>query len=174
VKEPEDLLSAGWQFNGMIRRRLSAEQFADAVAVSVGPVFPDSLVPKKMFPPELGVSVVRASLVPNEPFLKAMGRPGRETVVTSRGHQAGLIQALELTNGGRFSQALKKAAVDWVKRYPSREQFMVQAYRKVLGRDPSADERKITLQSIGARLTADGAEDVLWALTLHPEFQLIY
>ncbi|MFM9074755.1 MAG: DUF1549 domain-containing protein, partial [Bacteroidota bacterium] len=174
VKEPEDLLSAGWQFNGMIRRRLSAEQFADAVAVSVGPLFPDSLVPKKMFPPELGVSVVRASLVPNEPFLKAMGRPGRETVVTSRGHQAGLIQALELTNGGRFSQALKKAAVDWVKRYPSREQFMVQAYRKVLGRDPSADERKITLQSIGARLTADGAEDVLWALTLHPEFQLIY
>ena len=174
VREPEELLAAGWKFNGMIRRRLSAEQFADAVAVTVGAVFPDSLVPKKMFPSDFQFTTVRASLVPNEPFLKAMGRPGRETVVTNRGHQAGLIQALELTNGDRFSQALRIAAGKWAVQYPAPEEFAVQVYRKVLGRNPTDAERQVTMKAAGKRLTADAAEDVLWALALHPEFQLIY
>ena len=103
-----------------------------------------------------------------------MGRPGRETVVTNRGHQAGLIQALELTNGDRFSQALRIAAGKWAVQYPAPEEFAVQVYRKVLGRNPTDAERQLTMKAAGKRLTADVAEDVLWALTLHPEFQLIY
>ena len=41
----------------------------------------------------------RASLVKLDPFLKALGRPSRENVTTSRDDRATLLQALELTNG---------------------------------------------------------------------------
>jgi hypothetical protein len=59
----------------------------------------------------------RASLVVNNSFLTALGRPNRETVSTSRESQANLLQALELTNGERFNEALKNGAENWKKKY---------------------------------------------------------
>lgn len=43
-KEPNQIFVKDYKFKGMLRRKMSAEQFADAVSSIVGPVFPDSLV----------------------------------------------------------------------------------------------------------------------------------
>jgi hypothetical protein len=87
-------------FEGMVRRRLTAEQFADAVSLAFVPIYQDTSV-VKMLPKTIQKDIIfpRASLVKNDPFLTALGRPNRETVSTSRTSQANLLQALELTNG---------------------------------------------------------------------------
>src|SRR5699024_2332225 len=46
----------------------------------------------------------RASLVANDGFLKAMGRPTRENIVTNRQTEATLLQALELSNGKKLNE----------------------------------------------------------------------
>ncbi|MEX0724758.1 MAG: DUF1549 domain-containing protein, partial [Planctomycetaceae bacterium] len=52
-------------------------------------------------------SRVRASLVPNDPLLHALGRPGREQVVTRRDSLATTLEALELTNGTILHEQLQ-------------------------------------------------------------------
>jgi len=178
VKSEDDLVAEDYVFKGMHRRRLSAEQFADAVSAVVYPVYPDSI---KHFNPyksaerpknELGYA--RAVLVKNDGFLTALGRPNRENVLTSRSTQANLLQALELTNGDRFNNALELGAREWKKNTRSSEELIRGVYRQALGREPEADELAVSLGILGTSPEEGAVEDFLWAVMLLPEFQLIY
>ena len=84
----------------------------------------------------------RASLVVNNSFLTALGRPNRETVSTSRESRANLLQALELTNGNRFNEVLKKGAENWKKKYQDDDVIISEIYKKALNREPNAKEFK--------------------------------
>jgi hypothetical protein len=66
-------------FSGMLRRRLTAEQFTDAVSAAIEPVYPDSLVVYNLLPSTAKKSIPfpRAALVKNDPYLTALGRPNR-------------------------------------------------------------------------------------------------
>src|SRR5699024_8359309 len=55
----------------------------------------------------------RASLVANDDFLKAMGRPTRENIVTNRQMEATLLQALELSNGKKLNEVIARGAERW-------------------------------------------------------------
>jgi hypothetical protein len=116
----------------------------------------------------------RASLVKNDPFLTALGRPTRETVSTSRNSQANLLQALELTNGIKFNEALKKGAKIWKDKYPSGDLLVKELYKKSLGREPMPKEMLVAQRIMGQSPSIEDIEDLVWAMTLHPEFQLIY
>src|SRR5690606_35620258 len=56
----------------------------------------------------------RASLVKQHSFLKVLGRPSRENVITDRDSQATLLEALELTNGDYFNEVLEEGANLWL------------------------------------------------------------
>ncbi|MEJ7643516.1 MAG: PSD1 and planctomycete cytochrome C domain-containing protein [Chryseolinea sp.] len=176
VQEAEMITAQDYVFGGMLRRRLTAEQFSDAVSLAIQPVYPDSLVVSKLLPEMLSVSMpfARASLVKNDPFLTALGRPNRETVSTSRTSQANLLQALELTNGTLFNQTVKRGALYFKQTHPDATVLVEQVYRNALGRLPNEDERKIADRTLGKSPSEDEIQDFLWAITLHPEFQLIY
>jgi uncharacterized membrane protein/mono/diheme cytochrome c family protein len=176
VKEPEMLMAKDFVFKGMIRKRLSAEQFADAVSAALTPLYGDSMIVAKVLPASVKTNIpfTRASLITNNPFLTALGRPGRETVTTSRTSQANLIQALELTNGNTFNEGIRRAAEKWRREYPDPEQLITVLYRRTLGRLPSEDEQAVAMNAIGARPTQDDIQDLMWAIMIHPEFQLIY
>jgi hypothetical protein len=233
-KEPNQLVAKDYKFKGMLRRRMSAEQFADAVSIIVAPVFPDSLVGYNPFAapvPEKPVAkktttkkpavkktaaeqkladekkaaekaiakkladerraagrlvaeklvaeksillYPRASLVINNVFLTALGRPNRETVSTSRESQANLLQSLELTNGGRFNEALKKGAASWSEKYRQGDVIIKEIYRKALGREPQEKEWKVAKQVLGHAPGTEAIQDLFWAIMLLPEFQIIY
>lgn len=176
VKEPEMLLAKDYKFSGMIRKRLTAEQYADAVGSVFHPLYPDSLMVSHLLPDSvlLHIPFVRAALVRNDPFLTALGRPSRETVTTSRSSQANLIQALELTNGDFFHEGIKKAAHKWVSSGISGEQMVETVYRKALGRKPEQKELKLAVQQLGSKPDQEAVQDFLWAVAMLPEFQLIY
>jgi uncharacterized membrane protein len=176
VKEAGDIMASSYKFIGMIRRRLTAEQFADAVSTAFNPIYPDSAVVFKLLPEKIETKLpfARAAFVKNDPFLTALGRPNRETVSTSRTSQANLLQALELTNGSKFSATLKKGAKEWKARYPTSDALVTELYKRSFGRDPLPAERNAARNILGPRPSEEGIEDLVWALALIPEFQLIY
>jgi uncharacterized membrane protein len=182
LKSESELLAEDYVFKGMHRRRLSAEQFADAVSTIIFPIYPDSL---RFFHPNKDVigsqdyiepvtHFVRASLVKNDPFLTALGRPNRENVLTSRSTEANLLQALEVTNGERFNMTLQHGAEKWREEYPEGEELIENLYMKALGRKPLKAEVEAALKALGDNPEADQIEDLLWSVMLLPEFQLIY
>lgn len=117
----------------------------------------------------------RASLVTLDPFLKALGRPTRENVTTRRDDQATLLQALELTNGTFYNQALQEGAERWVERYSDDAAALVQdLYQSALGREPTRKEAQTAAALLGENPSVDSTQDLLWAIFMLPEFQLIY
>jgi uncharacterized membrane protein len=174
LKDANKVTAQDFKFTGMLRRRMSAEKFADAVSKVVWPVFADSMVKYNPFPKDQISYAQRASLVVNNGFLTALGRPNRETVTTGRETQANLLQALELTNGVRFNAALKKGAERWKNSYPATDKLVSEIYRKALNRMPQKDELNIAKKALGSDPSVDAVADLLWTIMLLPEFQLIY
>lgn len=116
----------------------------------------------------------RASLVKQHPFMKALGRPSRENVTTSRDEQATLLQALELTNGEFFNGVLEEGATLWMERYSNNSQKIIERlYEKSLGRKPSDKEQEVLLSVLGDKPQLEDVQDVFWSTLLLPEFQFI-
>ncbi len=177
-KDLNKIVSQDYKFTGMLRKRMSAEQFADAVGTVIGPLFPDSLVrynPSGL--PGYDQSshlFARASLVVNNTFLTALGRPNRETVSTSRESQANLLQALELTNGDRFNSVIRKGAENWKQKYENSDVIIKEIYKRALGREAQPKEYKVAKKLLGDKPETDSIQDLFWVIMLLPEFQVIY
>ena len=83
----------------------------------------------------------------------------------ARPSQATLLQFLTLTNGREFAAAIERSAAFWSEREPDPAQRMTTLYRMALLRDPRTDE---------LALAQADPSDLIWALVLQPEFQLIH
>ncbi|MEP7144149.1 MAG: PSD1 and planctomycete cytochrome C domain-containing protein, partial [Ferruginibacter sp.] len=177
-KDPNSIIAPDFKFSGMLRKRMSAEQFADAVSAVIQPVFADSLMgynPYEKKSTEISKPpFARASLVINNPFLIALGRPSRETVSTSRESQANLLQALELTKGERFNNTLKKGAENWQKQYRTSDAIIKELYARALFRTPNQKEFELAKKALGDHPDKEAIQDLFWAIVLLPEFQIIY
>jgi hypothetical protein len=119
---------------------------------------------------------VRAPLVPASALQTALGRPNREQVVTVRSSVATTLEALELTNGRELNGILSRGA-DAILAGSSHqwpETLVEKLYLTALGRPATKDELDLTLPMLGKPIRKAGVEDLLWAITMLPEFQLIY
>jgi len=118
----------------------------------------------------------RAALAQADPLQRALGRPNREQVVTERLTAATTLQALELTNGETLAGMLDAGATRWTTADRSQPPtHLVNAlYLQALGRPPTLAERKAALAEIGSPVRPEGVQDLLWALVMLPEFQLVY
>ena len=118
---------------------------------------------------------VRSSLVAADPLQVALGRPNREQVLTTRATAATTLQALELTNGGTLNNLLQDGAKRVMKNGKTDGRALInELYLKALGRRPTSAELKLAMTLTGAPVQSEGVADLLWALTMLPEFQLIY
>ncbi|HMJ81566.1 MAG TPA: DUF1549 domain-containing protein, partial [Vicinamibacterales bacterium] len=99
-------------FRGPEIRRLTAEQFGDAIGAITGDwnVYqpPASSAPGGAGPPPARHS--REWQTPASPLARALGRPIRDQVFTSRSTTATMLQALEVVNGERLSNWLLRGA----------------------------------------------------------------
>lgn len=118
---------------------------------------------------------IRAALVNNDPLMTALGRPNREQVLTSRATVATTLQALEMTNGATLARLLKRGAENLLAQPPaSRRDLVNRLYLQALGRRPTIEELELIEELVGEPVRQEGVEDLLWAMTMLPEFQLIY
>ena len=154
-------------FRGPGVRRMSAEQFRDAIAALAG------VWPHHSELPSI-TNHIRASLVAADPLATALGRPNREQVVTVRASAATTLQALELTNGKTLADLLQTAAEQLTATSLSAGELTEELYMKAYGRTPTANEKDLATALLGTPVRKDGVEDLLWAMVMLPEFQLVY
>lgn len=168
-------------FRGPEFKRLTAEQFMDAVWQVTGtapaavpkqvpakvPAFPETAPPARR--------IVRAALVTADPLMRSLGRPNREQVVTVRPDHLSTLQALDLTNGSILADTLNRGAANVLKAQPTAtaDQLAEAVFAQALCRKPTAGERTAARELVGAKPTAEGVADLLWAVVMLPEFQLV-
>lgn len=180
AREPN---AKGYVFRGPLPRRMSAEQFRDALGSLTGVWYAE---------PAGGIQFgaqtnhaaalaamrdrVRASLVAADPLLVALGRPSREQVTTSRADAATTLQALELTNGQTLARVLRQAAVQLLASAPQQtpRDLVTRLYQRGLGRTPTPAELDLATELLPAPPRPADVEDVVWSLVMLPEFQIIY
>jgi hypothetical protein len=164
-------LAEEYVFRGPIARRLTAEQFVDAVwrLTGTAPARPSAKVGDR------GGEPVRAALVVADPLMRSLGRPNREQVVTTRPADLSTLQALDLTNGPVLAGLLGRGAQNLRKRHPGWDagQMTTHVFRSALCRRPTAEEREVARKLLGEPMTDEGLSDLLWAVIMLPEFQLV-
>jgi hypothetical protein len=158
-------------YRGPVPKRMTAEQFFDAVWRITDTV---PATPVKDFA-RRGPEPVRASLVPADPLMRSLGRPNREQVVSTRPSEVGTLEALDLTNGQILATLLDRGAKNLRKKHPdwSPEQVTGWVYRSALSRGPTPAEAETARRLLGSPVTDDGVSDLLWAVLMLPEFQLV-
>ena len=104
----------------------------------------------------------------------ALGRPSREQFTTVRQTAATTLQALELTNGRVLAGLLGRGAKNILSSTAANSATVVEViYQRTLGRSPTSEEKKAAVGLVGTPVRTEGVEDLLWSLTMLPEFQLI-
>jgi hypothetical protein len=104
----------------------------------------------------------------------SLGRPNREQVVTGRASTANTLQAVELTNGATLATLLERAAFRFIDGPGSAHDLVNLLYHRAFGRLPTPAERDLAMTLVSQPPRKEGIEDLLWAMTMQPEFQLIY
>jgi mono/diheme cytochrome c family protein len=118
----------------------------------------------------------RAAMITADPLMVALGRPNREQVTTSRAAAATTLQALELANGSTLAGVLEKGAKKLLAEAKTADQMIDLVYQRALGRAPTENELALCRSLLGGEgkePTAAGVEDLLWAVAMLPEFQLV-
>jgi len=164
--------SGPYVFHGPQAKRMTAEQFVDAIW-SISGTAPQQIDAPITWDPNEGRQV-RAALVKCDLLMRSLGRPNREQVVTSRPSQLTTLEAIDLANGQIMSDTLRRGATLMIERQKSSpEEFVRDFYWRAMARDPSGDELTEAMQLVGDPLRAEGVEDLLWSVFMLPEFQLV-
>ncbi len=174
----EQPIGLDYIYTGPIAKRMTAEQFVDALwqITGGGPYKPHGKVAAFLKAAQpVDRKTYRASLVANDSLMRSLGRPNREQVVTDRPDVLTTWQALDLSNSPNLADTLRRGASDVMKRSPSSDTSAIVdwMYESALSRLPTADERLIALDLVGSSLAPKRVEDLLWVVIMLPEFQLI-
>ena len=168
-------------FRGPELKRLSAEQFLDAIWMTTGtaPAKPSAAFLGKSSPfPEIVPKerqIIRVSLLDCDPLMRSLGRPNREQVVTTRPDELSTLQALDLANGQILAATLERGAANLLKSKPAvkPELLIEQVFLRALSRKPNEAELTAAKSLLGKEPTPESVADLLWAVIMLPEFQLV-
>jgi len=160
------------------RFRMPPDDWQPAAVIPAPQVWVGVVRPQMVSLLTAGVSgsarMVRASLVKSDELMRALGRPNRDQIVTMRPSELTTLEAISLANGQSLADAVARGAVLWQLRSETDRAGLVEAvYLAALSREPSGDERDAALNLMEEASTAESVEDLLWAILMLPEFQLI-
>ncbi len=170
IASEESLNTKEYVFRGPIARRMTAEQFFDAIWRITGTA-PDAAVAPVG---DRGEEPVRAGLVNSSLLMRSLGRPNREQIVTTRPAVLSTLQSLDLSNGKEFHDLLLHGAENLLSQWDSLADPLIEhVYRSAFSRSPSADEFAASVEIVGEKPTAQSVADLLWVVFMLPEFQLV-
>jgi hypothetical protein len=120
--------SSDFVFSGPKLRRLTAEQFADSLSQITGEWRVSQSGEKATYAREWELK--------STPVTRAMGRPIRDQVFTTREDAATTLQALELVNGETLAAALRRGALRLQGELPAAPQNLFDSLRMSKGEKP--------------------------------------
>jgi len=175
-KEPE---GEDYQFAGPHIKRMTAEQLIDAIrqvtqtqTTNVADKFPAQKIEEETGDkPEVFAS--RAALLPSDFLQRALGRPNREQVVTSRPEELTTLEAIDLANGDAIAEMMRNGAVNLLKTHKDAgpDELIKLIYQRALSREATEAQRAVCREMLGSPTTQEGLEDLLWSVFMLPEFQ---
>jgi mono/diheme cytochrome c family protein len=168
---PAETSTDEYVFHGPLAKRLTAEQFVDAIWRITGTA-PRAMAAKVG---DRGGEPVRAALVNSDALMRSLGRPNREQVVTTRPEDLSTLVALDLTNGPELAELLDRGAKSIRKQHPDWDtgELAHWLYRSALCRQPTAKELAVAKEIASEPLDDGSVADLLWAVFMLPEFQLV-
>ena len=117
---------------------------------------------------------VRASLVKSDFLMRSLGRPNRDQIVSVRPSELTTLEAIDLSNGNILADALAAGAPKLLTAHAGKPADLITTvYRAALSRSPTSDELAAATEILGTAPTAKNVEDLLWAVLMLPEFQLV-
>jgi hypothetical protein len=153
-------------FEGPVVRRMSAEQFLDGLDQVILAASGDAT--------NRNTGRKRAGIRNLDRLMRTLGRPKRDVVVTRRESTATTAQLIELSNGKPLADLMVRGGKAWGATGRGSGAIVDALFARAIGRDPSEREIKSSREVVGEPATAQGIEDLLWMLAMHPEFQLIH
>lgn len=163
-------LGRDYVFRGPLSRRMTAEQFTDAIwqLTRTAPAKPDAEVTRA------DGAMVRAALVKATGLMAALGRPNRDQVVTSRPSDLTTLEAIQLANEQTLADELARGGeAILAEQGPEAEPVVTWLFAAALARPPEPAEAAAAREILGEPPTAERVADLAWAVTMLPEFQLI-
>ena len=106
--------------------------------------------------------------------MRVLGRPKRDQVITSRDNRPTTLQALVLSNGDIMHKTVQSVGGRWASSKRSPDQLIEDIFSNAFLRKPTQDEKAAATTLLGEKPTAATVSDLVWALVLQPEFQLLY
>jgi len=170
ITSEESLNTKEYVFRGPIARRMTAEQFFDAIWRITGTAPEAAVAPVG----DRGEEPVRAGLVNSSLLMRSLGRPNREQIVTTRPAVLSTLQSLDLSNGEEFHDLLLQGAENLLAQWDTLADPLIEhVYRAALSRSPTTDEFAGSHEIVGETPTAQSVADLLWVVFMLPEFQLV-
>ncbi len=166
VTQPEPIVGE-YQFRGPLAKRMTAEQFIDAVwsITNTWPAQPNAGVAEPQAVP------VRSSLVVSDLLMRSLGRPNRDQVVTTRDDVLSTLQALDLSNGEILFKQLESGADNLLALELSKRDLIERVFLHSLARKSTGREFEIIEQQLGDQPDRQAIADFLWTILMLPEFQ---
>lgn len=177
-------------YTGPVARRLTAEQFIDAIRGLAG-VWPrpaatdfnpggrgqggqlNQFRQVRGEAPGKWEAPLRAALLRPDALQATLGRPNREQIVSERPDQLTTLEALNLSNAEPLNRLLSETATALAERQLSAAALAELLYLRLLSRPPTATESRVAQGTLGSTPTAEGIADLLWMIVALPEFQLV-
>lgn len=120
------------------------------------------------------IPMARDSLMKSDFLTRTLGRPNRDQIVSMRPTDLGTLEAIDLANGPVLAGILENGAKKLAERHwDSPDAFTQWLYRFALSRNPTPDELAAAKDGLGGTLNKEGIQDMLWAVCMQPEFQLV-
>ena len=117
--------------------------------------------------------MVRASLLKSDYLMRSLGRPNRDQIVTMRPSGLTTLEAIDLANGQILADAIANGAKRVAAEHRDPQELANWVFASALSRSPSDDEQKLLVELLGMESSEQGVQDLLWAVFMLPEFQLI-
>lgn len=118
--------------------------------------------------------MMRASLLKSDPLMRTLGRPNRDQIVSMRPNDLSTLEALDLENGEQIANIIHRGAKGLLDRdWKSPSELIHWIFQQALSRSPTQSEEEIALELLGAELNARNIEDLLWAVVMLPEYQIV-
>jgi hypothetical protein len=165
---------SNYVYQGPRAKRLTAEEFVDAIWQICGTAPQKIDAPVKRDPSINPQPMVRAALLKSDLLMRTLGRPNREQIVSTRPNDLATLEAMDLNNGAILDKRLVEGANNLLaKNKGTSADLATYVWRAALSRDPTADELQLAVSMLGGKPGVAATQDFLWGVFMLPEFQIV-
>lgn len=164
---PKNFASPKWDFAALKWSSVS-EMKVDVWPAAIDPLIGETLAMKS----SNSDLMVRASLLKSDFLMRSLGRPNRDQIVTSRPNEITTLEAIDLSNSETLAGYLDRGAARLLDN-ASDPGFIDELFLSTMTRYPGEKEKSLLNEILTDTPDTQTIADVLWVITMTPEFMLI-